>query len=296
MRPRELDAADVRAKESSGSRQGDLLYVALNGGLNDTFVQFYSYNDPSLAERLNGYFNLVYSLCVDKARRVYVPDYSRAQIDEYAHGRQNPMRALADTTGYPMGCAVDPSNGDLAVTNFYGTASEEGQVLVYRHARGLPKSYIASDISHYWFATYDDSGDLFVDGASGSTCYPSSCTVVVAELPRGAKTFTDLALDKSIGFPGGLVWDGSDLAVGDQDTNEVYRFKISGVNGKLEGVTDLGGAQDVFQFFIFGNRVIGADHTANTVFYWKYPAGGVPVAEIPFLKNASGVVVSAQTP
>jgi hypothetical protein len=295
MEPMAFTGSGAKSKSFSRAPQGDLVYVSLNGGLNDTFVRFYSYNGLSLLGTLNGTFYFVFSLCVDKAQRVFVPDYDRAQIDEYEHGRLNPFRALADAVGFPVGCAVDPSNGDLAVTNFYDPGGP-GQVVIYRRARGLPKSYIAPDIYYYWFASYDDSGDLFVDGAASGTCSPSICHVVVAMMPKGAKTFTDLTLDKSIGYPGGLVWDGNDLVVGDQDTNEVYRFKISGFRGKLEGVTDLGGAQDVYQFFIRGNRIFGADHTAGAVYFWSYPAGGSPVTEIARVKNASGVVVSAQTP
>jgi hypothetical protein len=87
-------------------------------------------------------------------------------------------------------------------------------------------------------------------------------------------------------------WDGKYIAVGDQSTNTIYQFAISGKKGREVGSTVLGGATEVFQFWIEGSKVIGADAGASHVDIWKYPAGGAAIKTIGGLYAPLGVTVS----
>jgi hypothetical protein len=275
----------------------DLLYIS---NTDDQTVSAYSFTKRKLLGTLTG-FEQPYSLCVDAEQNVYVTNDYRLEMIEFAHGGAKPIKYLGDPDGYPIGCAVDPTTGDLAVTNLTGFAIRHnvhvaGEVLIYKHAKGVPIRYFDPNISYYYFAAYDDQGNLFVDG---DTC----CGVGVAELVRGARKFTDLMLDQSIQFPGAVQWDGKRLAVGDQDASVIYRFAISGSTGHLTSTVPLGGAIDVFQFWLprlnggtRDDRVVGADHGSKyyigDIGFWKYPQGGSPVGTIGNIQGASGAVVS----
>jgi hypothetical protein len=279
------------------AKSNDLMYVS---NTDDQTVKMYSYPKRKLLGTLTG-FDQPYSLCVDAEQNIYVTNDYRLEMIEYAHGGTKPIKYLGDPDGYPIGCAIDPTTGDLAVTNLTGVAIRHnvhvaGEVLIYKHAKGVPVRYFDPTIPYYYFAAYDDQGNLFVDG---DTC----CGVAVAELVKGARKFTDLTLDQSIQFPGAVQWDGTRLAVGDQDASEIYRFAVSGSTGRREDTVPLGGAVDVFQFWLprqnggtRDDRVIGADHGSNEyigdIGFWKYPQGGSPVETIGSIQGASGVVVS----
>ena len=110
-------------------------------------------------------------------------------------------------------------------------------------------------------------GNLFVDG------FDSSNVVQLAKLPKGRSTLVAIVMNQTIGFPGDVAWDGEFLAVGDQLTNTIYQFKVSGVHASVQGSTVLSGATDVFQFFPTGastkhpqaTAVVGADFGGNAV-------------------------------
>jgi DNA-binding beta-propeller fold protein YncE len=282
---------------SSQATNDDLLYIS---NTDSQTVSVYSYTKRKLLGTLTG-FEQPYSLCVDAEQNVYVTNDYRLEMIEYAHGGTKPIKYLGDPDGYPIGCAVDPTTGDLAVTNLTGFAIRHnihvaGEVLIYKHAKGVPVRYVDPTIPYYYFAAYDDHGNLFIDG---DTC----CGVGVAELVEGARKFTDITLDQSIEFPGAVQWDGKRLAVGDQDASVIYRFAISGSTGHLESTVPLGGAIDVFQFWLprlsggaRDDRVVGADHGdkyyIGDIGFWKYPQGGSPVEIIGNIQGASGAVVS----
>lgn len=291
----------TRGKKLHADRQTpDLLYVS-NTSPNEQAVALFSYRSLKPKGALSGTWNLPTSVCHDAAQNVYVTNEDRHQILEYPPGKTQAIRILADPNGYPLSCAVDPTTGNLAVTDFYsGTAG--GDVLLYRKGRGIPKVYASPNLQYYWFAGYDDRGNLFIDGEPAALDQ-----VIVAEMPAGGKAFTDLSLNAAIGYPGAIAWDGTYLAIGDQDTNDVYRFAINGSTGTIMGTVPLEGAIDVFQFWISrragGNyQLAGADHghaiygtcTDSATDYWKYPQGGDPVVSIAGPECASGVTVTTR--
>jgi sugar lactone lactonase YvrE len=252
----------------------DLLYVA--GGNGDD-VPVYSYPKGRLLGTLTG-FNLPSGACVDKTGDVFIADYVNQRIVEYKHGAKNPKQILAEPGEWPTGCAIDPTTGNLAVTNHQSPIYGTGDVVVYAHAQGSPKSYTDPNIYYYYWCGYDSKGNLYIDGQAYN---PSPFRF--AELPKGANQFKSIVLNQKINFPGGVQWDGQFVAVGDQATSNIYRFSISGSDGTLKGTVLLNNASSVQQFWIQGGVVIAGNAAGshyNELHFYHYPAGGNPTKTI----------------
>jgi hypothetical protein len=275
---------------SPNAKTTSLLYVG-NSGSNS--LNAYSYPSWSPVGVLLG-FNDPYAMCVDAAQDVYVPNFNGGSLVEYAHGALTPIRSLSDHQGEPISCAIDPTTGNLAVANYLGPTSTPGSVIVFAGAKGTPIKYTAPNFARYFFVAYSSVGNLFLDGVD------SGSIVRLAELPKGKSTFVTIATNQTIGFPGGVAWDGEFLAVGDQLTNTIYQFKVSGVHATAQGATTLNGADDVFQFSPTGGTtkhpqataVVGADFGAEAADQWQYPAGGTPVNTVTGLDGPEGVAIS----
>lgn len=280
-----------RSRISPGAKNSGLLYIASTSA---TTVNVYSYSRWNAVGELLG-FTDPYTMCVDAAQDVYVTDLDGKRIIEYAHGAITPTRTLADHQGEPDTCAIDLKTGDLAVSNLFGPSSgSNGNVIVYRGAKGTPTEYTAKNFVLYFFVGYDDNDNLFVDGRN-----PSS-DVLLAELPNGKSAFKAISMNATLAFPGGVAWDGKFLAVGDQQTNTIYQFKVSRSKATMQGSTALTDASDVFQFWLTGSSskhpqataVIGADYGASAADKWDYPAGGTPLKTITGLDNPEGAAIS----
>jgi hypothetical protein len=257
----------------------DLLYVGnLNAG-----VTVYTYPQGKLVGNLKG-FNEPRGLCVDKAADVFVTDDDGAKIVEYAHGGTKRIATLADD-GSPYGCAVDPTNGNLAVANWCdgpsGSCFSEGTVLIYKHAKGKPEVLNDHDIPpSMTYCAYDKEGNLFVDS------YGEEYEIGFAELPARSKTFDTLALKlpKRAEFSGGLQWVGKYLAVGFGDGNVVGEYSIKGDIATRVQVTPLKGVLRDFgtnQFWVEGTTLIAPviptqKHSNGIVEFFRYPQGGKP--------------------
>jgi len=212
------------------------------------------------------------------------------EILDYAHGGTSPISTLSETAGEPAGCAVDPTTGNLAATIL-----SNGDVVIFPGAKG-PGTVIATPLLEAFYDGYDDKGNLFVDGLNGSNAF------ALVELPKGSSSFETITLNQSIEFPGSIQWHGKYLAVGDEETSNIYQFAISGTNGTLEGTTHLedGGSG---AFYILKRNVTAVGN--NGVGIWKYPAGGMPIKSItcsiqprplvPAFCSPIGIVVSVAT-
>ncbi|MGC1380805.1 MAG: hypothetical protein WA814_07250 [Candidatus Baltobacteraceae bacterium] len=279
-----------RSRMSPRAKSSSLLYL---GNSANGSVGVYSYPSLNPLGVLLG-FTQPYTMCIDAAQDIYVTDFGGGRVIEYAHGAVAPARSLADHQGVPVACAVDPSTGDLAVSNFVGPSSSPGNVILYTGAKGTPTKFTAPSFNNYFFAAYDANGNLFVDGLNASG------DVLLAELPKGKSAFKAIAMNVTIGFPGGVAWDGAFLAVGDQFSNTIYQFKVSGSNATEQGSTTLNDATDVFQFFTTGGStkhpqataVVGADFGGGAADQWQYPAGGTPVKTITGLDGPEGAAIS----
>jgi hypothetical protein len=246
-----------------GANATDLLYVS-NQGSGSVYI--YRWPDIKLVGQLSG-FNDVAGECGDQRGDVFVVNEGDSDILEYAHGGTSPLKTWRDPQEFPVDCSVDPTTGDLAVTNIEGFANRAGSLEIYRHSEGAPKQYLDSSISEDYFCDFDDKGNLFLDGLSNDDGF------ALAELPRGGASLTSLTLNQSVEFPGDVRWDGKHIAVGDQQTSTIYQFTISGSLGMRVGSTPLRGTSDTVGFWIARPTVIGANAAGN-VLIWNYPAGG----------------------
>jgi len=156
------------------AKKKKLLYVS--SALTDD-VYVYSYSNQKLVGTLTG-FKLPYGLCADKTGDVWIVDDGAQEIVEYKHGGTSPITTLSDPGEYPEGCSVDPTTGNLAITNFY-SSSGSGSVSIYAHASGEPTTYSDPSIANFRFCGYDDKGNLFADGANNSSEF------AFAELRKG---------------------------------------------------------------------------------------------------------------
>lgn len=279
-----------RSWMSPRAKTRELVYVADSGV---GTVNVYAGKGWVEAGELLG-FKTPYTFCIDAAQNVYVTDVGNATITEYAHGTVAPIRVISDHQGGPIGCAIDPNTGDLAVTNIYGAgAIPPGNVIIYKGAKGTPTVYTAPNLYSYFLIAYDDRSNLFVNGENSG-----ESAAEFAKLPKGKKAFRPLALNQTIGFAGGIAWDGEFLVVGDQLTDAVYRFTISESQGAVKGTTTLVGSSSGFQFSFEGSSakhpqataLVLANVGANAVSAYEYPAGGTALKTISSLTVPNGAL------
>ena len=266
------------------AKSENLLYVADYGG----GVIVYSYR-PAQIKYVGYLATPLYAggECVDKLQNVFITS-SNYEIYEYAHGAASPKAVLTDPFALPLNCAVDPTSGNLTAVGG-AVRTESAGVAIFKHARGKPKLYRDSGFSA-WACGYDDRGNLYIDGG-GRFGY-----IDFAELPKGGNTFSEIQLDQTFNAPGGVQWDGTNVAVGDLFNAVIYEFSIGGSTGTEVGSTPLSGAGEVSQFFIDGGRgkVIAPSEFENYTGYVKiydYPAGGSARRTLNF-SSPDGVVVS----
>jgi hypothetical protein len=241
------------------AKSSDLLYVSSY----QKFVNVYTYPKGKLGD-------------------VWIVDNQYARLYKYARGGTTPIATLDVPYGDPFSCAVDAKRGDLAV----GTGSE--QVLIYHHAQGTPIGYRDYPIEGFFYVAYDRVGNLYVSALTTNYKFQ------FAELPKGAKAFTNITLDQSITLPAGVVASGSDVAVGDQKTGTIFHFRISGSSGTEVGMTPLDGAGNaLYQFAVNRGRVIAAvnDTSSNAAESFHYPSGGSAIKSIS-VQQPVGITIS----
>lgn len=260
---------------------GALLYVSDPGTDN---VWIYTYPKLKLAGDI-GDISSPQGLCVDpRTASIWVVSGPFADsVTEFRHGATVPIRTLK--LGYPFidACAVDHS-GDVAVAST-NSGSDPGALIIFKDGRGKPKYNHMPKMFYYDFAGYDGAGNAFVDGGGFGPI------VKLAELPAGGNQLEKISLKGSrIRTPGGVQYDGTDLAVGDVKTGLIERI----YDGKVIGKTKLAGACSVHQFFIDGSALIAPNvcRSNGEVLVFNYPAGGAPVKKITGLSAPFGAVVS----
>jgi len=198
-----------------------LLYAS---GSNLGSVDVFSFPAGKLVGALSG-FIMPTGECVDTAGDVWVADTTGGYIYEYAHGGTSPIATLSVPVAHA--CSIDPKTGNLAVTSASNT------VLLFRGARGKPRSYTDDEIALWYFCAYDNLGNLFLSGENWD--YRQK----LVEQPYGESRFTPIA--GVGGFPedAPVVWDGQYVAVqasaSDYPANEmIERIRIAGREGTVE--------------------------------------------------------------
>lgn len=278
----------------SAERQ-DLLYVSDSKG----HVTVFSYPGLKQVGLLEG-FKSPAGLCSDPRNGdVYVVDTNSLDLFKYKHGGTKPIKTLSVFGYYPFGCAVDPVSGDVAAANYAAQPSGPGSLSIFRAGAFFPTTYTDSAFNAYFFCSYDDHGNIFVDGADNNSYHTE-----FAELQKGAASFRTVHLDKLIGFPGGVQWDGTYMALQDTISRVLYRFKISGSHGKSVAAMrfKIDRSTLVHQFWIQGRTIVmpygNVSRQVHMVGSWPYPAGGSPSKSVTIAHAAElvGVTVSLAHP
>jgi hypothetical protein len=257
------------------------LYFASDPGTNDVYI--YTMPGMSLKGTLTG-FNEPQGECADTHGNIYVTNTNSSQVLEYSR-TGTLLNTYPDSYGYPVGCAVNPTNGNLAVADIFDF-SGAGHVLIYTSPSSQPTALQNPSQYFYYFAAYDSAGDLWVDGkdASGnfilSFCGASSCGTIPL---TGATIY----------FPGAVLWDNtrSQWVVFDQScggTSAACSYVVGGsgsLGGKVTYTNYSGGnVCDLIQAQIaaWGHKyVAGGDYeycggASSTFNRWGYTGGGNP--------------------
>jgi hypothetical protein len=229
-----------------------------------------------------------YSLCSDQSGDVFVPT-TGYEILEYSHAGKL-INTLQDGD-VPLGCSVDPTTGNLAVTN---EASGAGEVAIFPKARGTAQWYTDSTISTFGLCGYDNQGNLFVDGSGSGT--------TLAELPKGSATFKNFSLGSEFDPYGNIQWDGRHITLTNPKTQVIYRLAI-GRTLKIVGSTHVhswhnsySGHWPYVQTWVQDGQFIAQSSADAELGLWRYPEGGSPYKTLgPFERGTAsiwGVVVS----
>lgn len=229
--------------------------------------------------------------CSDKNGNIWVANAGASELLLYSR-TGTLLRTLSVPDEYPASCAVNKTNGDLAVGDIESTTGENGNIEIFANGSGTGTPYTNSSFFYYFFVGYDPNGNLFFDGTNSSRT-----TSYFAELPTGSSSTQLITLSGGTLYLSGFIqWynAGNYLALGDQECGGtpsacIYWVTVSGSTGTITATTDLsnyeGGAVcDLAQAVIAANGeryVAGADYescgyTPMTANRWPYEAGGTP--------------------
>jgi hypothetical protein len=261
--------AGATAPSTSSAR---LLYVS---DLEGSVVDVFSVPALKLVSRLKDFFQ-PQGECTNAAGDVWIVDTGYQQLFEYAPGAKKPMATLGDYLGYPASCAVNPVNGDLAVTDEFAN-SGPAQVLIYKNASGTPQAFRDKDQETDYFAAYDDAGNLYVTGQTIKQVF------LLSRLAAGAKTLSTMKVSgATIHRPGVALWNDGNLILGDQACNGkktscLYVATVSGDTAGIQSTIALSNSCDVVQVALYDGALYGgnsecAKHKTG-VDSWSYPGG-----------------------
>ncbi len=272
----QLAARDGSWIDAAAAR-GALLYISDQA---TETVWIYSYPQLKLTGKLAGVRQPA-GLCVDpRTRNVWVVSAVSSKVVEFAHGATSRTRTLEAAPNLEA-CAADAS-GNLAVAE-YNDYDDPGGLLVFESGRGKPMRYDNREMFYYSFAAYDSAGDVFVDGEPYAK---------LEELPAGRMKLKNVTPNGLNFSPGGVQYDGTDIAVGSRRNGLIAR--ISGRS--ITGTTKLKGTCLVRQFFIDAASGVviapSACKSKGEVLIYNYPAGGNPIKRITGIRDPFGAVVS----
>jgi hypothetical protein len=197
--------------------------------------------------------------CTKGARTFWVVASGAADVEEFKAGGKTPIATRSVTAGVPVGCAIDPTTGDLAVTII-----SNGDVVIFKPGSSAG-SALPSGLVEALFDGYDAKGNLFVDGFSSSGAFQ------LVELPKGSSTFENIS---GVSPDGNVQWDGKYLTIG--CGGQICRYRVVGTKAILKGTV----AVSCSAYWIARPYVYCADAGNNEGEVFKYPAGGSPIATL----------------
>ncbi len=287
--------------------QHDLLYVTNANGT----VSVYRYWQRTLAFILTD-FKRPMGACADRAGNVYITDYAREKVYEFAHGGKKPIAVLDDAPYKPYTCSVSPSNGNLAVANSpYDEYGKGGNIAIYPHGSGKAVILHGSGGSngiHFTGCAYDDHGDLL---ALNEYHYSPFWYLQFYYLPKHGKQLLPMTLpgmgygSSHFGVVESIAWDGKYWVVG-PIYNTLFLYTIN-VKAYEAGTISLSGGRPPYlgPVAIYrktlkgqGTQLAGGTgpYAGAAVEFFKYPAGGDSIGEIgKDLDAPFGVAISLRT-
>ena len=253
---------------SPAAKGGPLLYVSdfING-----VVNVYTWPGTKPVGTLYN-AGLPRGMCTDRAHNIWITD-GAGTISKFAHGGTAPVTTLSIPGYNPVACAVNPRNGDLAVTGLNDASGAQGNLTIFAHAEGTGTSYVDSTMYFYQFLGYDHKGNLYVDGQD------SSLNFLLDKFVNG--TFTPITVSgATINWPGGVQYVRGKLTVGDQAATGLQSIVYAMTpDGHVTGSTTLAASQDCVQYTIAGGSLVcpnaGGAYGPNVAVY-RYAAGGNP--------------------
>lgn len=260
-----------------------LLFVS-----DDSTDDVYIFTMPAMALKgtLTG-FAQPQGMCTDGSGNVWIANSGTSQVLQYSRTGTR-LRAIGIAEMLPVGCAVNKTNGDLAVTNLVSTIGGSGNVEIFPPGSSSGTPLENPDQNSYYFPAYDPAGNLYVDG------FTSYNVPIFSKCAAGSGSCSTLSLSGgTIFFPGGLNWDRihNQLLAGDQSCNSeasscLYAMTISGSAATIVGSTPLsdydGGACDVDQGTLaplskyFAGPCISKGSASSAAARWPYFTGGKP--------------------
>jgi hypothetical protein len=122
----------------------DLVYVS-DAPANS--VKVYGFTTHKLVGTLTG-INGPFGVCDDPAGYVWVVAWGNNKIIQYAHGGTKVLKILSVPNSDLYDCAVDPTTGNLAVTNWGAKNWYRGNVLIFKPGSSKPETYAGGQV---WF-------------------------------------------------------------------------------------------------------------------------------------------------
>ena len=282
---------------SAGAASGDLLYVSDDGYGS---VMVYSYGPRAIT--FVGVLSAPIDpgpMCVDKQQNIWILGEAKGtnySATEYAHGGTTPIAVLTDPAGVPVGCATDPTTGNLALaSNPSLTGGDRSPtVAVYRNGSGNPKIYQnTSTDGFYGCCAYDHSGNFYAAGEEAT-----GGRNVIQVLPKGSKTFTSFTLDREVNGLYGMQWVGKYFTVSDSflsNDSSILEYTVSSKGVTFARDISLKGVTLLWQYYIDRNRIIAPNapfEGPGSVGLFKY-SDGAPIRTFPFSIPVAVVVSRA---
>jgi hypothetical protein len=213
-------------------------------------------------------------MCVDAGNNVYITNHEGFSVFKYAAGASQPSATYLLGQQLPVGCSVDPTTGDLAVSSSIASKRQYGAVTICTSPTHCRNAQHPGSLANPGLISYTNSGDLYVNGFT-------ALDFGMAYLAKGSSTWQQVNYSGYKGAPGGVQWDGSHLVMSFQTEypSLLHLCSVTGANVDCSGQqVELLGVQQIEQFFVLPNKktVVAADVYNDKVDAWEYPAGGQP--------------------
>jgi hypothetical protein len=288
----------------SARRTPNLLYISNQGSGTVSVYNYKNGSDLTLVGTLTG-FSQPGGMCTDKRGNVYVTDYPVRRIDIYAHGASTPTTVIQQKVGFPFACAIDPTTGNLAVTEEHPNAHYESHATVDIYRPGDDKGQGTiygghNTFSEAYFDAYDGRGNLFVDGTpcQSSYCYYGGGPPTLFELPKGSTRFVRLTVKgATLKNPTGLDWVSPTLLLTDaltKDTPLGYKVLVSGSDATVVATLSYSGTEKPFGVGQRAKSVIVPDSATDSVRLYSLSDGSPTGSISEGLSEPFSAVVSQQ--